>query len=375
MTTRLVAFVSVTHLVACVMDRAAGRIPLVVATSRSDRGIVVDVNVAASSVGLHNGMSVFQARRRCSELHVVTVDRRAVAAATKQIERTLAAFGDGVQRMGGGWTLTLGALGIGYCDAEAIVQQLRAAITLPTTVGLAVGPRIARIAACHAPHAICCVLPGDEAAFLAPLAVEVLPGIGERAHEQLARLGVTTVGQVKELPVSVLRQVCGNRADGIIRLAHGIDGDAKRSRTTCEATWEANDEPCADHRQLRAHLHALTAQVGRELRLQGDAAGQLSVAVAWVDGFRHQYTLRDTRRDLDDGLHAWSREALRVLIAERRIAVRSLSVMLGDLGPRQSDLFSIDDTRPRQLQDALDMLARRYGPTTILPATLIGSLG
>jgi hypothetical protein len=54
--------------------------------------------------------------------------------------------------------------------------------------------------------------------------------------------------------------------------------------------------------------------------------------------------------------------------------VRAIAVTLGDLGPRQDDLFAAADARPWRLQQALDQLARRYGPQTVLPATLVGLL-
>ena len=379
MNNRLTACVLVPHLRAQIAMRQHAA-PLVVATAHNDRATVLDTCPQAASAGVRAGMPVLHARRCCRSLTVTTVDAPALLACNRALEAVLHTFADDVQRAGAAWLLTLPALGAGFRHAESIGHQLHAAVlTTGLTCSVGLGPTVivARVAAHVAGAAsVRVVIPAAEQSFLAPLPLHVLPGTGAQTLRALARLGVETIGQLQALPASALTAVCGARGRQLVHLAQGRDIEAAPgAAATISVRWQTPGEPEADARRLRAHLHALTAETGRDLRARKLAAGQLTVRVVWADGSSGQRTEREgARRDLDRGLHTWSRRALGTLLRERRLAVRAIAVTLGDLGPRQDDLFATADARPWRLQQALDQLAQRYGPQTVLPAALVGLL-
>ena len=120
-------------------------------------------------------------------------------------------------------------------------------------------------------------------------------------------------------------------------------------------------------------MYTLAEQVGQTLRTQKLAAGSLTVRLAWTDGTTSQRTTRCTPRcDLDRDLAAGSRAALQVLLQGRRLAVLQLTLVAGDLGPLQPDLFAVGDGRMRQLQQALDAVRQRFGAGAIQPGSLLG---
>ncbi len=380
MTCWLTACVYAPHLMIDVarLQRASAR-PLAVAAARSDRAPILDRCARAARAGVEVGMPVLTARRHCRELEVAVPDRAALTQVTREVAAILGEQAEEVRRLGANrWTARAVALGPGFRAGAVLAEQIRANVSatgLQCQVGLARTLTVASIAARTA-RSVQVVLPETEVAFLAPLPIGLLPGVGGRTRAALQGVGITTIGQLQTLSASALAQVCGSHGRDLARLALGVDvGVGRGEATTISARWLAADEPEADVRILRAQLHALISQAGRELRERDLAAGALTVRIVWADGSHGQRTERDqARRDLDRSLGALSNHVLDTLLRERRLAVRGLTVTLGDLGPRQVDLFAALDARPWHLQQALDRLARRYGPQTVLPGALIGVL-
>lgn len=381
MTTWLTACVYAPHLMVDVARRYRSSIrPLAVTVADNDRAPIIDCDAQARAAGVEIGMSVQRARRQCSDLEIRLPDRGAIAEAANTIARVLAEQMEDVRRLGSGrWTARAVALGQAYRAAPALAEDLQATVTTTTgiqsQVGLARTTIVAEIAARLA-HVVTIVLPDTETAFLAPLPVGLLPGVGVKTLAALKGLGITTIGHLQMLSPSALAHVCGNRGRSIARLAHGLDAtNTMHEPTTITVRWVASGEPEADVHRLRAYAHTLTTEAGRELRARDSAAGDLTVRVVWSDGSHGQSTERDPmRRNLDSSLTVLSKHALDRMLRERRLAVRALTLTLDDLGPRQIDLFAASDDRPWHLQHALDRLALRFGPQTILPGSLIGML-
>ncbi len=381
---KLVTCVAIPHVLAHIARQRlpASTHPLVVATHPGDRALVVDVCPQAAAFGLRPGIFVGHARRQCPSLLVAPRDDGATARALEQVEQVLHAHADTVARHRPGcWTLSLSALGRHFTRAPAEARRLQQEVTTETTfpcvVGLGGWSGIARIAAdvaqqCGQPAIV--VLPGTERSFLAPLPVDALPGVGPRTTAELQRLGITTAGQLADMPAAVVVGLCGSRGHALVREAQGLDPGATPCLSdTVHQTWQASHAPCADARRLHAQLHLLAAQVGQRLRARKLGAGALTVRLTWTDGTTQQRTVHCTpRRDLDRDLAAACREAFAALLAERRLAVVQLAVVAGDLGPVQQDLFATDDARLRQLQQALDTVRQRFGPGAILPGSLLG---
>ena len=282
----------------------------------------------------------------------------------------------------GCWTLPLYALGAGFSRARAEAEHLLQAVQTRTgfhcAIGLGAQPAIARVAARVAAEGgdqeCLVVLPGSESAFLAPLSVGLLPGVGPQVEARLRRLGITAIGQLAQIPGDVLIQVCGPRGRTLALVAQGRDaGDEHTTAPTVTGAWHALREPCADAWRLLATIQRLAEQVGQGLRARQQATGRLTVQVTWTDRSVRQRTVHFAPRcDLDRELALASKEALRALLRERRLAVLQLAVVAGDLGPIQQGLFAADDSRRRRIQQAVDAVRRRFGPGAIQAGALVG---
>ena len=382
---KLVACIFIPHWRAHVARQQRGDAsarPLVVATHRVDRAVIVDRCEHAAALGVQVGMLVGDARRRFPTLEVVAVDAGAAAQAAERVTAVLHEHADVVEHPASGcWTLPLVALGAHFSRAPVEAERLRQAVSagtaLPCTVGVGASASIARIAAASAYHdgaPTAIVLPGTEPAFLAPLPLDILPGVGPRTLRALQRLGIVTVGQLAAVPVDVLVEVCGVRGRSLALQARGRGPDGTPAgEGAISETWHTQQAPCADRRRLDAQLYTLVAQVGRELRARCMAAGMFAVRLTWADGTPGQRSVRfNPRRDLDRELARGARTALQELLRERRLAVAQVAVAADDLGPRQHELFTGEDSRLRRLQDAVDAVTQRWGPAAILPGSLLG---
>ena len=202
----LQACLSMPHFLAQVMQQRvalSADTPIVIANGTTDRAIIIDVSPHAREHGIETGMLVWAARRQCRWLHAIADDADATAAAIERIETVLVRHSHVVTNdRPGRWTFSLAALGSAYGQATAIAEGLLDDVWHTTGfhggIGLAAQPGIAKIAAALTANqgGSVVVLPGTEAAFLAPLTVTVLPGIGAKTQVALTRLGVTTIGHL-----------------------------------------------------------------------------------------------------------------------------------------------------------------------------------
>jgi DNA polymerase-4 len=381
MTTTLLACVAVPHLlVQLATTQLAIAPPVAVVAHDAPHAPVLDCCAQAITYGVAIGMAAGAAQQHCAPLQVVTLAPSILATAHATIDAVLCTFGDIVtQHTRSRWLLEVRALGTHYAHADALAAQIQQAIAtlsgLHTAIGLAPTTIVAQVAARAAHHHGSwrqIVLPGDEAAFLAPLPVRYLPHVGDKTCARLAQFGISTIGQLAALPATTVTQLLGPRGTMLHQEAQGRNvARGRQIHDVFESQWAYGSAPCADPQQLHAHIHRLSERVGRQLRAQGLTAGNVTVTVRWADGRSQQRKERlHPRVDLDSDLAQGARAALTQLLQQRRLAVRDLTVRLGDTGPHQQTLFQAD---PRQAlrQRALDRIKRRHGTSAILFAWML----
>ncbi len=389
MTPQLIACVLVPNFlahVAMATQHSTASKPLIVAASLTDRAPVIAVHPEAARYGIRIGMLVWAARRQCTDLLVTTVAPEIAEEAATAIERVLHEYTDELARGGRGcWTLGLYALGRDFQEADAYAQTLQqvaqGVLPGPVAVGMGRGAMLAQIAATFAATAVPSgrkvVLPGEEPALLNPLPVRMLPEVGTQTEQVLAKLGVTTIGQLQRVPPHLLVEALGGRGKALQRSLAELHRPTPQPvgmgeiLTICSA-WQTDAASCGDTAQLLAQAQILTERVGRSLRARNLGCGRLTVRVQWVDGAARERSYHFTpRRDLDRQLHTGGQSVLLALLGERRLQVEQLVVTLDDLGPLQRDLFAAPDERARGYQRAVDAVKRRWGTGAILQAGLL----
>jgi DNA polymerase-4 len=262
--------------------------------------------------------------------------------------------------------------------ALALQARVRDELGLPCSIGIAANKLVAKIATevgkgaaqgDEPPCALTVVPPGDEAAFLAPLPVEMLWGIGPKTAARLTELGVHTIGDIARWPEAELVRLFGEHGREMARRARGQDErpvvTEHEVKSISQETTFARD--VREDRTVEKTLVELSAKVGARLRANELAGTTVKLKIRWPDftTLTRQTTLPGPT-DLDDTIINTALELLKK-VRKPGQAVRLIGVGVSGLGApyRQLELWDAGSEKQRRLQQAVDALREKYGPDAI----------
>ncbi len=349
-----------------------------------NRAVVLSATYEARAFGVHSAMPMTRARRLCPQAVVVPPDHGDYAAASTGVMEVFRSVTPVVEPI---------SLDEAFLDVSGAVRRLgspavigeliRARIAdeqqLTCSVGVAASKFVAKLASTRAKPDGLLVVPRDGVvAFLHPLPVGALWGVGERTEEVLLRLGLRTIGDLAHTPVATLQRALGQAAGAhLAALAWGRDerrvvaGEPDKSIGAEETFPTDVDDPAVVLRELLR----LSERTAARLRSAGHAGRTVSIKVRFADfsTITRSRTLpvaTDVGREIYDvarGLYT----ALGLGRARiRLVGVRVEGLVDADGEPRQLVL----DERPagwREAELAVDRAARRFGSGTVRPATLV----
>ena len=274
------------------LRRRPERAGLPVYVGGAHRGVVLSANYQARAFGIVGGMSSARARRLCPQAVAVPPDFDAYTevsagigavfeSVTAQVE--MASIDEAYLDVTG----SLRAFG----SARALGEYLRALVAdeqgITCSVGIGRTKFVAKVASSQAkPDGLIEVPPGGEAAFLHPLPIERIWGVGESTATRLHRLGITSVADLAGTPVGTLQRTFGRHQGALLaELAWGRDSRRVIARpgergVGCQHTF-AHD--IADPAQLRAELLRVCATVARRMRRAGVLGRVLTVTIRFAD--------------------------------------------------------------------------------------------
>ena len=167
---------------------------------------------------------------------------------------------------------------------------------LVLSVGVGTCKTVAKIGSdLDKPDGLVVVQPGDEAAFLAPLAANKLWGIGPKTAERLHREGIETIGQLAEQPLEWFAKMFGQRAANVRDKAMGRDDEPVHTERTAKSlsseTTFAND--VGDESELRSVVERQAVGVAHQLERKGLKGRTVTVKLRLADftTFTRQSTL------------------------------------------------------------------------------------
>jgi DNA polymerase IV len=359
-------------------DAALRGKPFIVGGSPQGRGVVCSASYPARAFGVRNAMPTAQALRLCPGLIVVPVHRGEYSEYSHRVMAMLRDYSRSFEQI----SIDEAFLDVtGLRDAPRplaleVQARIRSEFNLPASIGVATGKLVAKIASGHAkPNGVLVVGEGDEAAFLAPMPVDELWGVGKATAARLNALGIRTIGQLALSEPQRLRGVFGAHAEGAIRRAQGIDSSAvsedQESRSISSERTFARD--VAQRDVLRAVLLEMSDEVAERLRAEGLFARTVQLKLRWPDftTLTRQSTLA-VATQLGDEVFA-EVEALWLSVWRPGLPVRLLGVGVSEFShsPEQLSMF---DYRQREQRVALahvtDRLRAKYGDKIIGRASL-----
>jgi DNA polymerase IV len=193
------------------------------------RGVVSTASYEARRFGVCSAMPISVAFRLCPKGVYLSVDMEKYASVSKQVMAILRRFTNVVEPVSIDEafldvTGSARAFGSGEQIARRLKDEVRSELHLTASVGVATSKLVAKIASdLRKPDGLVVVAPGTEAEFLAPLPVRRLWGVGPKLEEQLAKLGVQTIGALAALEERALKRRLGSHGHDLLRLARGED--------------------------------------------------------------------------------------------------------------------------------------------------------
>jgi len=357
--------------------------PVVVGGS-SSRGVVAAASYEARAFGIHSAMPSAQAKKLCPHAIFVrgrmSVYRRESKKIFAIFERfTPAVEGISVDEAFLDLTGTEQLFGPPERTAARLRVEVRAETGLAVSVGLAPVKLVAKIASDLAkPDGMLVVRPGESRAFLAPLPVGRIWGVGPVTRTRLERAGVFTIGDLAERSDADLRALLGDFGPRAAALARGEDArevepyrEAKSYSE--ESTFETDIASLATlERAIRAHAEAVARRLRHDgLRARGVAL-KLKLARP-LGGGKFPILSRSSTLALpsDDGAELAAAGCALLARAALEEPVRLLGLAAERLEPIGAEQLSLLDTtaegreRRARLNSALDAIRARFGASAL----------
>ena len=270
--------------------------PVVVGGRPNERGVVSAASYAARKFGVHSAMPLRTAYRLCPQAIFVDGHPDRYRDYSHKVYDVLAAFSPLVE---------MASIDEAYLDmtgterlygpplraAHILHERIKAATNLNCSIGIASSRLVAKISSDQAkPNGVLWIIPGQEAAFLAPLDVRKVPGVGKVTEKNLHALGIRKIGDLAHLEESFLEQRFGKWGLALAGKAQGLDAggwfdteigeDVGPKSISHEHTFS---EDTADLAQIESTLARLSEMVGRRLREHGLHARTIQLKLRYSD--------------------------------------------------------------------------------------------
>lgn len=275
--------------------------PVIVGGRPGERGVVASASYAARAFGVHSAMPTSRALSLCPKAVVVPPRHRLYSDYSRRVMDILRQASPLFQQMSIDEAyLDVTEQAPKWEDAIEVAKQLQGQVLqetgLSASLGVATNKLIAKVASDRdKPGGLTVVRPGDEARFLAALPVRVLWGVGPVMARKLSEMGVTTVGDLAQLPEDELRLRFGSQGAALSRQARGIDRRAVVTEHQIKSVSQERTfrRDIAEEEELYGQLWRLSQKVAARLKRKELAAGTVAIKLRYADfsTFTRQMTL------------------------------------------------------------------------------------
>ncbi|MCX7718892.1 MAG: hypothetical protein N2111_10900 [Candidatus Sumerlaeaceae bacterium] len=358
--------------VARVLDPGLEGRTILVGHEAGGRGVVACACYAARRAGVRAGMLLSRARRRLPEAVFVPSDPLRWEQFSDRLLEFLAGRAPLVERAAlDDFFLDLTGcarlLGEPSRWAAALAADVRRATGLPVSMGLATNKFVAHIAARIAkPGRLCIVPPGCESAFLEPVSLTLVPGLGRSAIARLREMGLYRAGQLAALGPELLGLLLGPRGSLMHRRICGMDHEPVTPTALHRFLHYEYDfsGDTADPALVEAGAALLAQRLAGDLRRHRLLTACADLFLVYSDGVTASRRLSlvyasDADADFVAAARTAARAGFRRRVRVRRLVLRAPFEVAADSPP---DLFA--DLRRRRLRafhEAVDAVRRRHG--------------
>ncbi len=364
--------------------------PVIVGGDAARHGVVSTASYEARRFGVHSAMPASQAARLCPQAIWAPGNFARYKEVSAQVMQILADETPSVQQV----SIDEAFLDVTPTRANrehpvSVAERIRErveALGVTCSVGVGTSKTVAKIASdMDKPRGLTVVFPGTERAFLDPLPVRAMSGIGKAAEERLRSRGIETLGQLVLEGMPRLERLFGKNGRTMYLRACGLDETPVKQDEAVKSV--SNEMTFADDLTSRVDIEAAistqAAKVGRRLRQKGLRGSTISLRIRFIDR-----TTRSVQRKLDnptDDELLFAPLLCRMLdeLWNPGTPVRLIGVAVGGFDGAQAvqeSLFDVADVAPnghearpriadegkrRGLLAATDLVKNRFGESAV----------
>ena len=358
------------------VDQRLHERPVIIAPEGAARAAVYDMSNEAYMAGIRKGMALRRAVRLCKDVQILPPHPDRYELAMRDVLSRVLPYSPLIETGEDDGHLFMDATGTSrlFGPSRDVAWRLRKQIK--TDLGLdpiwSVAPNklVAKVATrLVKPDGEYVVTPGEEESLLAPLPVNLVPGIEHNDQIRLREFNLTHAFQVSALSLKQLEIPFATRALSLYEAVRGIDPSpvlpVGQKPPRVIADHEFGNDTNNVH-ALEGILYGLVEQVGSQLRRRRRAARRIAIILDYSDGMRRarQVAARPaTANDL--ALFELARRTLHLAWA-RRVRIRHVRLICDRLifPPAQRELFAVDQKasdRRCGLMTAIDAVRNRFG--------------
>jgi DNA polymerase-4 len=354
--------------------------PVIIAPEAAARAAVYDMSEEAYQEGVRKGMPVKTALRFCSAAKVLVPHPDRYGQAMMQCFRMVLPYSPLAEMTDCKGHFFVDVTGTGRLFgpppdiARCIQRSFRSEMGLDPIWSVATNRLVAKVATrLVKPSGEYVVREGDEARFLNPLPLYLVPGISSEDLKQFREFNLSSAGQVAGLAMEQLDLIFGKRGHGLYNLVRGIDLSPVPSFSMENKVISFDHEFGTDTGQvavIETALYCLVEKIGFLLRSQGLAAKRFGLILDYSDGKRviRQAVAEPPAFD-DFSLFSMAMPVLKRAWT-RRVRIRHMTLSCDRFGskPSQLDLFAevrAEKEKKEQLMHAMDRIRHRFGAGSV----------
>ncbi len=363
------------------LDPALRGKPVIVGGDPDARGVVSSASYAARAYGVRSAMPTAQALRLCPQAILLHGHHRIYADYSHRVMAILREITPVVEQL----SIDEAFMDVTGCErlwgtpreiGALVRRRVKAEVGLTVSVGAASSKQVAKIACGQAkPDGMLVVEHDEEAAFLAPLPVRELWGVGPVTAERLTELGMEKIGDLAEASDDYLQRVLGDHGAALRRAARGLDASPVKHRQRRQSISQEQTfaEDVSDPTVLARELLRMSEHVAASLRSAGQVAQTVRIKIRYAD-FATVTRQVSLEQPTDQGQRIC--EAAQELLDKHwrgRRPLRLLGVGVTGLikgAGYQLHLFDDMDQRRALLDRTVDEIRGRFGRDAIQRASL-----
>ncbi|MBN1932805.1 MAG: DNA polymerase IV [Desulfobacterales bacterium] len=350
----------------------------------SYRSVVSTASYEARKYGVHSAMPIYQAKQRCPQAIFLPPRMERYKEISNQIMFLLNGFSPLVEPV----SIDEAYVDITGCSklfggpekiAVEIKKKIKACLQLSCSVGIAPNKFLAKIASdLNKPDGLTLIMPHIALEFIESLPIQKVPGVGQERNRILARMGIRTLGDVKNYPLDMLFKKLGKYGKRLLELSYCIDNSpvSPLSPNKSISSEHTLFEDTSDVRLLNRYLLIQAEEIGRDLRRLNMRAKTITLKIKHADFEQVTRSLTvDCPTKSTVTIYKLAQKILsryKIIKKIRLVGLAASNLVSADL-PVQMDLFKTEQRQGRKWEKvdrAIDVITRKYGKDIIKRASL-----